>query len=85
MPQRTLLRRLARAAVATTAVALATSTLAPPASAADERDRDRSAAAGWLVSELTDDHLYNTEFESVDWGLTVDALFALAADGTRPG
>lgn len=84
MPQRTLLRRLARAAVATTAVALATSTLAPPASAADERDRDRSAAAGWLVSELTDDHLYNTEFESVDWGLTVDALFALAADGTRP-
>jgi len=84
MPQRTLLRRLARAAVATTAVALATSTLAPPASAADERDRDRSAATGWLVSELTDDHLYNTEFESVDWGLTVDALFALAADGTRP-
>lgn len=86
MSQRAFLRRLTRtaattAAAATTAVAL-TATTFTPAVAADT-DHDRSAATRWLAGELTDGHLYNSQFEFVDWGLTVDALFALAADPDR--
>jgi hypothetical protein len=74
--------RLTRAAIAATAVAVATTTLASPASAG-ERDRDRSAATGWLVGELDAGRFHNDQFDFDDWGLTVDGLFALAADPDR--
>ncbi len=76
------LRRLTGTVVATTALALATTTLAAPAQAAD-RDRDRTRATGWLVTQLDNGHFYNDQFDYVDWGLTVDGLFALAADSDR--
>lgn len=83
MYQRASLRRLIRTAVATTAVALTTSLAAAPASAAGEREQDRSAATGWLVSQLSDGRFHNKQFDFDDWGLTVDGLFALAADPDR--
>lgn len=72
--------RLTRAAVAATAMTVATTTIAAPASAG-ERDRDRSVATGWLVGELDDGRFRNGQFD--DWGLTVDGLFAFAADPDR--
>jgi hypothetical protein len=81
MSQR-VLSRLTRAAVAATTVAVAATTFAAPASAG-ERERDRSAATGWLVGELDDGRFHNGEFDFDDWGLTVDGLFALAADPDR--
>lgn len=82
MSQRALLLRLTRTAVATTAVALATSTVAAPAYAVD-RDRDRTKATGWLVTQLTEGRFHNGQYDYDDWGLTVDGLFALAADPDR--
>ncbi len=81
MPQH-LLRRLTRCAVAATTVAVATTTLAAPA-VAGERERDRSAATGWLADELEAGRFHNEQFDFDDWGLTVDGLFALAADRDR--
>jgi hypothetical protein len=82
MSQR-VLPRLTRAAVAATTVALAATTFAAPASAG-ERERDRSAATGWVVGELEDGRFHSDRFGGFDdWGLTIDGLFALAADPDR--
>ncbi|MDQ3628903.1 MAG: hypothetical protein M3419_08870 [Actinomycetota bacterium] len=60
--------------------------LAPAAGAApsDQRSTPRSAlATDWQADELTNGAMVNEQFDFVDYGLTIDTLFSLAADGRK--
>jgi len=60
--------------------------LAPAASAAptDQRSTPRSAlATDWQADELSNGAMVNDQFDFVDYGLTIDTLFSLAADGRK--
>lgn len=60
--------------------------LAPAALAADydPRSTPRSAlATDWQADELTNGAMVNDQFDFVDYGLTIDTLFSLVADGRK--
>lgn len=85
-----LIRRTAAAAVALAALATAlpASAGAPSApatlSAAPNYRAQAAKAAGWQGSQLTKGRIHNGQYNSDDWGLTVDTGLMLAADGTQP-
>jgi hypothetical protein len=75
------------AGVAIVVMSLVLSVSALPANAAIAKLPARGAgklAADWQASQLTKGVIHNGEFDSDDWGLTVDTSFALAATGSEP-
>lgn len=70
------------ASLATVALGLG---LAPAATAApaDQRTPRSQLAADWQADELTNGAMVNDQFDFVDYGLTIDTLFSLAADGRK--
>jgi Squalene-hopene cyclase C-terminal domain len=85
-PPRSGARRLrARLLGAGTAVALACGLLATaPATAAPPSD-EAVDAAGWIASQVRHHRIHNAEFDVDDWGLTVDAYWALVASRRHAG
>ncbi len=78
-------RTPARLAASLTALTLGLS-LAPAATAApaEQRSTPRSAlATDWQADELTNGAMVNDQFDFVDYGLTIDTLFSLVADGRK--
>lgn len=67
------------------AVAIALGLGLTPAAAAPATDRTPRSqlAAGWQADELTNGAMVNTQFDFADYGLTIDTLFSLAADGRK--
>jgi hypothetical protein len=73
---------------AVTVSALTLLTIAVPAEGllataqAPQRRAAATSAAHWQASQLVKNRIHSSGF--VDWGLTIDSAFAIAADGTQP-
>jgi hypothetical protein len=75
------IRRLASAGIVSAALALIATTT--PAAAATSYAAQRTSAADWQGDQLVAGQIPSS-FGGTDWGLTVDTMLQMAADGTQP-